>query len=68
MNEIRKDGRYGSAFISKSGAADPFYINQTANVKEANLIKTVTRFAGQHPKEHLEHIPGLKIIKSSTGF
>lgn len=24
MNEIRKDGRYGSAFVSKNGATDPF--------------------------------------------
>jgi hypothetical protein len=27
MNEIRKDGRYGSAFVGKTGAADPFLIN-----------------------------------------
>ena len=61
LNEIKRDARYGSAFVGKEGNADPFLINNQSNVKEAKLIQSVNKLTLQYPKEHLEHIPGLTI-------
>jgi hypothetical protein len=38
VNEIRRDGAHGSAFIGKSGAHDAFLLNKHADHKEARII------------------------------
>jgi hypothetical protein len=38
QNEIRRDGKYGSAYVGKNGALDTYMINQTADMMEKNMI------------------------------
>jgi hypothetical protein len=40
VNEIRRDAKYGSAFVGKQGSNDPFLINMQADAKEAKMIQT----------------------------
>ena len=41
---------------------DPYLINRTATQREQHVLSTVTRFASAHPKEQLEHLPGVKVL------
>ena len=45
---------------------DPYLINRTATQREQHVLSTVTRFASAHPKDQLEHLPGVKILDPKT--
>lgn len=45
---------------------DPYLINRTATQREQHVLSTVTRFASAHPKEQLEHLPGVKVLDPKT--
>lgn len=63
VNEIKKDGQHGSAFIGKHGSNDPYLMNLHADQKEARLIQTAQKMANNYTKDHIEHIPGVTILK-----
>ena len=41
---------------------DPYLINRTATQREQHVLSTVTRYASAHPKEQLQHLPGVKVV------
>ena len=45
---------------------DPYLINRTATQREQHVLSTVTRYASAHPKEQLEHLPGVKVLDSKN--